>query len=146
MGEHPVHLIYISHGESLIMNGFNPNKFRLSWNPTNQPVESRIKERRVGPKHQSHKFLKGPVPLPWLMAAAQLPGKALAVGIALWFRSGLERSEKVTVPTTLLTLFGVNRHAKGRALLALERASLIAVERCHGKNPVVRLLEAPGEQ
>lgn len=34
-------------------------------------------------------FLKGPIPLPWLQGAARLPGKALHVGVVLWFLSGL---------------------------------------------------------
>jgi hypothetical protein len=123
------------------MDRFNPDKLRLPETQVNQNAEERIAERRVRPKNQSDKFLKGPVPLAWLMSAARLPGKALAVGIVLWFRSGLLRSNKVSLPSTLLTLFGVDRHAKVRALNALEKASLIAVERCNGKNPIVTLLE-----
>ena len=75
--------------------------------------------------------------------SARLSGKALAVGIVLWFRSGLERNNRVSLPTTVLVLFGIDRHAKARALESLEKASLIVVERRKGKNPVVTLLEAP---
>src|SRR3954452_4212832 len=31
------------------------------------------------------RFLHGPVPLPWLEAAARLPGKSLHTGVALWY-------------------------------------------------------------
>ncbi len=123
------------------MDRFDPNRFKLSRNHVDQGVDAPIPERRIESKKQSGKFLKGPVPLFWLMAAAQLPGKALAVGIALWFRCGLERSNQVRLPTTLLNLFGIDRHAKARALDSLEKASLIAVERRKGKNPIVTLLE-----
>jgi hypothetical protein len=37
---------------------------------------------------RTDRFLKGPVPMPWLATAARLPGKALAVGIALWRLGG----------------------------------------------------------
>ena len=37
-------------------------------------------------------FLKGPVPLRWLVSAARLPGKSLHAGIALWYVAGLTRS------------------------------------------------------
>lgn len=126
------------------MDSFNPNRFRLPRNHNDQsesPTQERFPERRVIPRQKSKKFLKGPVPLSWLMVAAQLSGKSLAVGIALWFRSGLERSNQVQLPTTLLNLFGIDRHAKARALDSLEKASLIAVERRKGKNPIVTLLE-----
>lgn len=125
------------------MNGFHPDRFRMPRNHSVQEEHQRLPERRVVPKKSHQKFLKGPVPLAWLMAAARLSGKALAVGIVLWFRSGLERSNRVSLPTTLLVLFGIDRHAKARALESLEKASLIVVERRKGKNPVVTLLEAP---
>lgn len=128
------------------MDSFNPDRFRLPRNPIDQsksPIQERLAERRVTPRQKAQRFLKGPVPLSWLMVAAQLSGKALAVGIALWFRSGLERSSQVRLPTTLLTLFGIDRHAKARAIDALEKASLIAVERRKGKNPVITILDAP---
>ena len=35
------------------------------------------------------RFLKGPVPWPWLMQAMALPGKALAVGLMLWLEHGM---------------------------------------------------------
>ena len=40
-------------------------------------------------------FIKGPIPLPWLSAAARLSGKApLAVGLAIWFEAGQRRSNE----------------------------------------------------
>jgi len=35
-------------------------------------------------KSKSKRFLKDPIPLNWITAAAQLPGKSQQVGIALW--------------------------------------------------------------
>ncbi len=125
------------------MDGLDLQKLKLPGKAVPQQSEEPTPERRIASRRKSHQFLKGPVPLPWLMVAAQLPGKALAVGIALWFRSGLERSPTVSLPSTLLGLFGVDRHAKARALKALEEAALVAVERGNGKNPIVTILETP---
>ena len=38
-------------------------------------------------------FLRGPIPLDWLSAAAQLPGKTLNVGVALWWLKGDGRKQ-----------------------------------------------------
>ena len=77
------------------------------------------------------------------MAAARLPGKAFVIGIVIWYRIGLTRSPTITLSSTVLSRFGVDRHAKRRGLEALERASLIAVDRRSGKNPSITILEAP---
>src|SRR3954452_3331565 len=57
-------------------------------------------------------FLKGPIPLATLAAAARLPGKALALYVALQHRCGLEGKSTVTLSAALLRDFGVGRDAK----------------------------------
>lgn len=89
------------------------------------------------------RFLKGPVPLPWLEAAASLPGKSLHVGIALWFASGLTRSGTMPLSTVGAAKFGLDRHSKNRALAWLEKAGLIKVDRKQGRAPVVTILSPP---
>lgn len=85
------------------------------------------------------RFLKGPIPWGWLTDAAKLPGHAFHVAIALCFKVGVTRSETVTLTTTLVAELGVDRHAKYRALKALEQAGLVTVVRQHGKNPLITL-------
>jgi hypothetical protein len=87
------------------------------------------------------RFLKGPVPLPWLQSAAKLPGKAFQVGAALWYRAGMECKSTITLTNILLGEFGVNRYAKRRALQQLERAGLISVSRKRGRNPLVTIVQ-----
>jgi hypothetical protein len=70
-----------------------------------------------------------------------LPGKALAVGVALWFLRGVRRSYTVTLGSATLEQFGVDRFAKYRALKNLEQAGLVRVKRRRKKNPVVTILE-----
>jgi hypothetical protein len=88
-------------------------------------------------------FLKGPIPLTWLEAAACLPGKSLHAGLALWFAAGLARSASVPLSNISGVRFGLDRSAKYRALAWLEKAGLITVERKLGRAPVVTLL-SPG--
>ena len=119
------------------MSTFDPNKFKI----TGSHSGPKTPERKVTPDTKSHKFLKGPIPLPWLIIAAQLPGKTFVVGIVIWFRCGLCKSSTITLPSTVLSLFGVDRNAKRRAIDLLEKASLITVDRRLGKNPIITILE-----
>ena len=86
------------------------------------------------------RFLKGPVPLSWLEAAAQLPGRAFHVGVLLWFRAGLTRSMSVKLSGKHARLFAIDRFTKARALHQLERARLVSVQRARGLSPVITIL------
>ncbi len=91
-------------------------------------------------KHRPQNFLKGPVPLGWLRAAGGLPGKALHVGIVLWFRFGMLRSQMIPFSYKSAQQFRVDRHAAYRALKSLGGAGLVAVCRAPGRCPIVTLL------
>lgn len=93
------------------------------------------------PRHKSgDRFLKGPIPLVWLEAAARLPGKSLHAGVALWYAAGLTRSASVPLSNVAGDRFGLDRNAKYRALAWLEGAGLVRVERKLGRAPVVTLV------
>jgi hypothetical protein len=100
-----------------------------------KPNSSGSANRRGGP------FLKGPISLLWLERAGRLPGKALHVGLVIRHVQSLNRGDGTIVLTNQwLKNFGVDHHAKRRALVALEQAKLIAVER--GKrSPTVTIIE-----
>jgi hypothetical protein len=68
----------------------------------------------------------------WLTVAAQLPGKALVVGIALWRLSGAVNSKTVRLGNREMEVWGVDRNAKSRALRALGQAGLIKIEQRPG--------------
>ena len=57
---------------------------KLSWG------ESGYSEAPSPPK-KSGGFIKGPIPLPWLQATMQLPGKTLHLALAIWYLAGLNR-------------------------------------------------------
>jgi hypothetical protein len=116
-----------------------------------------IQERRIESattaeltKRQSARYLR-PVPLAWLQAAACLPGRALQVGVALWYLAGVTKSTTVRLSSVRLVGFGVDRSAKRRALAALAGAGLIALDQAPGRNPAVTVItdfppsvDAPG--
>lgn len=49
------------------------------------------------------RFVKGPIPLNWVQAAANLPGKSVHVAIVLWFLAGIKKSQTVKLTQVLLT-------------------------------------------
>lgn len=98
--------------------------------------------KRLKAKKRKGQFIKGPIPLPWISQASKLPGKALHVGLSLWYMSGLQKSNKIKLTSKVYTdKFGVSRQAMYRALPQLEQAGLIAVERRQGKAFKVTVLE-----
>ena len=99
--------------------------------------------RRPPHPKTGERFLKGPIPLNWLEAAARLPGRSLHAGIALWYAAGLARSRTIPLSNISGVRFSLDRNAKYRALAWLEDARLIAVERNPGRAPIVTILEAP---
>ena len=90
-------------------------------------------------------FLKGPVPLSWLIAAARLRGKALHLGVRIWFQAGLTNRREVELSAAGLRSMGVGEKAARNGLRALESAELVTVERHPGRAPRVTLLDGPRE-
>jgi hypothetical protein len=87
------------------------------------------------------KFLKGPVPWPWIEKAARLPGKSLVVGLALWRLAGAMKSRTVRLANSETEALGISRSAKSRALHELEHVGLVAVMRRNGCLPKVIILD-----
>jgi hypothetical protein len=103
---------------------------RLTYNPATGTHEAYV---------STPKFIKGPVPLDWISRANALPGKAGAVGIALWFLVGVQKSRKVKLSGEVERIAGCARKAVYSALSALERNKLLSVQRNPGMRPVVML-------
>ena len=59
--------------------------------------EVETKALRAKRKKQARRFLKGPIDWPDIQCAAQLPGKALAVYLAIRHRFDLEGSSEITL-------------------------------------------------
>ena len=102
-------------------------------------------ETKHAPRHKhGEPFLCGPIPLNWITHAANAAGRGsgLAVALALWYLSGLNKhAATVRLNGSTLRLFGLKRHASYRGLRALEAANLVKVKRHDGRNPIVTLLQ-----
>lgn len=83
------------------------------------------------------KFIKGPIPLEWVKRANSLPGKSGAIGIALWFLSGVQKNETVKLTKAVENIAGCNRQAVYYGLERLENEGLITVRRRTGGRPTV---------
>lgn len=117
-----------------------PGSIRLAWNKSSGTY---------GPPQQaeapaSARFVKGPLPLPWLHRAAALPGKAFNVAVSLWYVSGLCRSDTFPFKRNVAADFNVSADATYDALTNLEGAGLIRVARHRGRSPTVTILQWPG--
>ena len=96
---------------------------------------------------KGRRFLRGPIPMDWINAAATASGRGsgVEVAIALWYLSGLHRQARtIKLRSSVLLAMGVDRHAGYRGLRALEKAGLVEVVRHPGRCPVVTLLDIEG--
>ncbi len=86
------------------------------------------------------RFLKGPIPLTALQHAAQMPGKTLALYLAIRHRADLTSTSTVSLPASYLNAWGIDKDAKRRAIASLEQAGLIeTTERRAGRSVKVTI-------
>ena len=81
--------------------------------------------------------------MPWLVVAANLPGKALHIGIALWFWSGIKKSGTFVFSCNTIRDLGISRQTCYAQLKAMEKAGLLSIEARKGKKPQITLLLDP---
>jgi DNA-binding transcriptional ArsR family regulator len=88
-------------------------------------------------------FIKGPIPLEWICTAHSLGGSAGAVGVILYYFSGLRKSQVFKVGLAdIARIIGVSRDTVRRGLRALEDSGLVDVSRVPGNKAQVRIVEA----
>jgi hypothetical protein len=110
-----------------MVDPFDPDRLRLSASPS-------APARRPPPRPGAgERFLKGPIPMTWIEAAIVLPGKALAVGMFLWFKAGCVRADTVNITYARLAGHGLSESTARRGLRALESAGLVTIERRAGR-------------
>jgi hypothetical protein len=84
--------------------------------------------------------VKGPLPIGWIAAALRSgDSRALPVLLALKYEADASRENWIKPPAMVLQDLGIDRMARSRAIVALERAGLIEVQRRPGRPPLVRL-------
>jgi hypothetical protein len=62
-----------------------PGTARLVWDAN----AGTFRPPQPATEPSARRFIKGPLPLPWLRRAAALPGKAFHVAVGLWYVKGL---------------------------------------------------------
>lgn len=105
----------------------------LVWD---QESNSYIQPKQRKPKRR---FVKGPIPLAWISKAAQLPGKALHVGMAIWYVRGLKKCDTFPITRETTEQFGLTRQALYRGLDNLELAGLISQQSQSGRSKIVTI-------
>jgi hypothetical protein len=90
-----------------------------------------------------HPFLKGPIRVDWLVAAAGLGHRALRVALAVQYLRGLRKTDTFKMSNITARVWGVDSATKSRGLRKLAAAGLIAVKSHRGASPEVTVLPAP---
>jgi len=119
------------------------DKFKLSGTHLNERTTQQRSRSPTNDTSRSRKmFVKGPIDLGWYLGVQQIPGKVpLELAMALKFQQGLTKSNPVRLTTKLLDLFGLKKRSVYDALVALEEANLISVERKKGRCRCVTILD-----
>ena len=91
-------------------------------------------------------FLKGPIPMWWIEKAAHLPGKTLAVGLAIWWLRGMAQDKPFKLTQKALDTLAVSPDAAYDGLSRLEKAGLIKVTRAPGQRPTIDVLLASAKR
>ena len=78
-------------------------------------------------------------PLKEMAGAAKLPGKALALLLLIHHRQRMLKIRQVTLPSSLLAQFGIDRSAKSRGLHHLREAGFIRVSTTAGHSVLIEL-------
>jgi hypothetical protein len=99
--------------------------------------------RNISTKRAKHYLAS--IPWDWVTKAAQCPGKALHVALAIRHQVRLGKNPTISLGSRFLNGLGVSKDAKRRALVSLEQEGLIQVEQKQGNNPRVTLVECGDE-
>ena len=119
-------------------------------NTSDNSKDQRIPEKRITLNRSTgnwehkpiHKrFLKGPIPLDWLAAAAQLPGKAINVGLALWWLAGMSKTGVLKLTRQSQIAMNISKDAERDGLRRLQRAGLIEIAARPGQRHSIRIIK-----
>ncbi len=86
------------------------------------------------------KYLKGPIPLPWLTLASSCGLKGLHVAIAIWWLSNMGKASSVRLTRQSLARFGVSPRTGLRCLERMKALGLVEFESHRGRGPLVTII------
>ena len=117
---------------------FDLSRFRVEGGTLKSTTTPKVTKREGRVRGQ---FLKGPIPWSWITCAMRLPGKALHVAVVLWQEAGFRKSRHVKFRMSKIDRVGFTRWTARRALVILEEAKLIKIDRKPGQLLQVEILE-----
>jgi hypothetical protein len=88
----------------------------------------------------SLRYVKGPIPVPWLAKAFSLTPSAVKCAIALFYQRGLSRSNEFKIEPARFRELEIQDIARRRGLNDLEQAGLIRLEKRTSKTPIAKLI------
>lgn len=107
--------------------------------------ETTASEKPTRSKRMVGRFIRGPIPLAWLVAATGAGTKSLNVALALWHQDGMKRGESFRVTPGVLAPFSVSPRTARQTLARFESLGLVTVEFARGRGPLVTILDCPSE-
>jgi hypothetical protein len=119
---------------------FHPDRWGIAESFPEVATPAR-KHKSLPRSRKTVRFLKGPIPWPWLLKAMRLPGKALAVALMLWKEAGCARRRTIHFCVTRAVAEGIPITTARRAIHALEQAGLVEIHRRPGRGLEVTLLD-----
>jgi hypothetical protein len=112
--------------------------------PKRGPTGAVVKVDHSLPKHrEGERFIKGPIPLDWIKVASRCGYCAEAVGLLLWYASGLQRSNPCKLTPSILAELHVHPRTARRVLERFQEGGLVSVVFHRGRSPLVTLKTAP---
>ena len=121
------------------MNEIDPKEFEIE--DSFRGIKGKIK----GKRRLDVNFIKGPIPLPWLVKAGSLGGKTVLVGLCLWFKDGLNHQKPFRIGEKDISKWVKVREGTAlRGMQRLEKAGLVFVLREPGCKLVVTVNRGGG--
>lgn len=87
------------------------------------------------------RFIKGPIPLSWIVEACKLGGQVPKLAYVIWYLAGMNKSPWFRLNPGAWKQFSIERHSLYRALNLLEEKGLIEVLRKRGKSAEIRVIK-----
>jgi hypothetical protein len=89
---------------------------------------------------KSEPYIRGPIPLWWVKAAASIPGKALFVGLMIWRWYHISGKQPVKCSQEKFSDIGISRSHRKRILSDLRDSGLISFSQESNKAPMVSVV------
>jgi len=102
--------------------------------------EQQQRQRKQIRIHQ--RFIKGPIPVPWMAEAFALTPSAAKCALALYYQLGLSGSDEFKIEPARFRELAIDDTARRRGLRDLEKAGLIRLQKQTSKSPTIKMIRA----